>query len=1156
LFAPSVITHVGGTAAALTFLFCNAPAYAEQFKGTVIGPDENPIAGATVIAHGYARETDKSPTSIIVKTDAKGEFTFELGKVIYGTAKEGAWGWVSVVPPDGSGLAARQLYVNTTTPSPLRFSLLPGRTVSGVVTDAAGKPLPKIKVALSTIYAQRLNNDPGPDKNLHASTDPALQEHLSAVTDAAGRWTIPHLQKEGEAIIGLQQAPYVHSRIRYELGKSQADAPPLVARPGATFTGKVVTADGKPVAGISVSTRLADQYMTIAGDEVVVAVTTGVDGTYRIGGLPTNRYHIIVSQSPDSTTVAPAIPGVAIKEGESKTLPDLVLGDSILVEGTVIHTETGKPIKDIYIMANSTDMPESPGFGGHGAMTDAQGRFRFRVAPGPVRIQVAGFGPEGRRLEDNIAPVAVEAKKGATVTVPALRVKFAAVRTVAGTVVDEAGKPVPGVAVFVSTWNEPEAQRGERQSVSDAQGAFTCKNIQGPDSAQQIFLPPGWEIVSPAKLTFPTSEPFRLVVRKVKLYPLMGRVVTTDGTPIPDMNINYFAYTGQYENTHQGNMSTDAQGRFTVNTLKPGQTVQISVYHDDYRWKSGGKTAYTEATGFTMTDLILTPLTARRIGLVKDANGKPAAGALVWVTAGGKKAVTRTDAKGAFSLGNIPAGKVVVRAAKGRDVGEATTAESATTPVTVTLAPANPALTPAEMAQRGRALLAEGMENTKSWQRGHYAGQLARFDFDTAIRLAAGPEGRIPEDAIARFTVLAAEADPLRAANQLVPMLAEVRRLDARFNALYQLGRRNAAHPAIAARLYNDLVATFGQMDKGQQEGAAASIASLALRLRMPDAASWVARVEETARTKEKDDPDYLLDASQTIAEGDPTTAERLLANQPEPQRTKALLNLVPAIAPQSIATARRLLEQGLDSMEKKGDAGDYDMHYRASRAVFATLKVMDASDPAASLAIARRLSDISERPIALALAARAYGKKGDIAKRAEIYQEAMSATQRGGTGQESFKIAAMGQEDDPKLGRELWQPLADRYLNGDHGVFIFYADIDFPMGYGPLDPAFGRMLVERGLEYTILEALRQQSVAGPTGPQLVGGSAKPEYQGVARLAAAMVTADVDAAVEAARAIPDEEARRNALRRIGAYLIAASTPGTTLTDRRAVLDAY
>ncbi len=124
---------------------------------------------------------------------------------------------------------------------------------------------------------------------------------------------------------------------------------------------------------------------------------TATDGSFRLQGLTTAPYNLVVGtwnrsseRNSPPQRVATAVEGVWAKEGQVvRRAQPIVLTSGALIEGRIVDKVTGKPLGGVIIGANGPQLPTSTD-NTMSATSDAQGRFRFRVAPGTSLLYVQG----------------------------------------------------------------------------------------------------------------------------------------------------------------------------------------------------------------------------------------------------------------------------------------------------------------------------------------------------------------------------------------------------------------------------------------------------------------------------------------------------------------------------------------------------------------------------------------------------------------------------------------------------------------------------------------------------------------------------------------------------------------------------------------------
>ncbi len=258
------------------------------------------------------------------------------------------------------------------------------RSLAGAVKDQAGRPVAGTSVVLEDVRR-------GKDlREYYAGIFGPLQAEFTVKTDARGRWSLPDLPLMGQARIAIRDPRFIYDFTNVDLA-SVAGRMELVARPGVSLRGRVVYDDGKQAGGVEVFAQMQDDPSRpqVSGWSNTF---TAPDGTYQLPGLPQGTYNVMVATT-SKEWVAAAREGQQVFPSEADVaLPDFVLARGALVEGRVFDKSTGDPIAGASVGSYGPHRPRSSA-AIINAQTDAQGRYRLRVAPGEsyIYVQAAPF---------------------------------------------------------------------------------------------------------------------------------------------------------------------------------------------------------------------------------------------------------------------------------------------------------------------------------------------------------------------------------------------------------------------------------------------------------------------------------------------------------------------------------------------------------------------------------------------------------------------------------------------------------------------------------------------------------------------------------------------------------------------------------------------
>jgi hypothetical protein len=378
--------------------------------GRVIWEDGKPAAGVRVYARAVFTPDNLTPQerrspSGFATTDAQGRYGFS--QLLSGDYD------VTVEDPAGKGVAvaARTTAVGGELRRVPDLVLGPGVLLDvAVVDEETGKPIEGIHV---------LNTGP--------HRPPGSIPRVRAVSDADGRCQLRMAPGKNE----LRVNGPVDGAGRQDF-QTEIDVPRVATRKVllrvngrlfacAVIEGRVIDEDGKPAAGVRVMAQIQDQVRAVEPEWTWAETTTRADGSYRLIGLATASYNVSVEE-PSGKLVAEAAEGVGTRVRRAERLPDIVLTPGAIVEGTVTDESTGKSVPGISVGSHGPHRPQSSAMI-ISSMTDAQGRYRLRVAPGESYIYVADgrVANAGRRGFNDRT---VTLKKGETAMIE-FRVKLA-----------------------------------------------------------------------------------------------------------------------------------------------------------------------------------------------------------------------------------------------------------------------------------------------------------------------------------------------------------------------------------------------------------------------------------------------------------------------------------------------------------------------------------------------------------------------------------------------------------------------------------------------------------------------------------------------------------------------------------------------------------
>lgn len=365
-----------------------------------------------------------------------------------------------------------------------------------------------------------------------------------------------------------------------------AAAPAAAAEQQPDLTGKVSTADGKPLAG-------ATAYVYTAGVKTGTSpfcpscyadcgktATSGADGSFRIPSLsPELRFNLLfVAEGYKPAFVNKVDPAVGPIEARLQPVSAAALDPSRVLKGRVLGPD-GKPVVGASVEPFGCKTEARRWWGSMPgvdplSITNARGEFlitsREPFLGLDVKVFARGLGP---RVFNLLSPGAAghELKLGTGATVTGRLTKD--------------GKPLAGVNVgMVQKDRGTENFTGHLTIGTDADGRFMFSNVAPPgewvvygkmeDLAAQGSVAAEVVEVGPDDTTSDAGE-----FTVGPAHTVSGRVVLSDGKPVPPRTRLILSRDRAWDSQ---SVILDEQGRFTLRGVPP-ELVSISVRVHGYR---------------------------------------------------------------------------------------------------------------------------------------------------------------------------------------------------------------------------------------------------------------------------------------------------------------------------------------------------------------------------------------------------------------------------------------------------------------------------------------------------------------------------------------------------------------------------------------------
>lgn len=548
--------------------------------GTVVEEGtRKPVAGARVSAYastgfgGFARRRAER----LARTDPRGRFRLPgLAPARYAVeASREGYLPASVAGVDASGQSA----------PPANLALRKAASISGKVTDEKGQPVAGARV--------RITREMGIRRMLRgaASNPGALFGGQGVLTVADGSFRLRGLEPERNLLLEAAKSGYATARkpgVSLKAGDAIKDLA-LVVRRGLEARGKVVDAQGQPVAGAEIRAAHREDGM-MGGTRVQMRLmgmdrekpdaVTGSDGAFLLKGLEEGQYTLAVARDGFARKT---VPSLEVKATGENVWPPVALVAGAPIAG-LVKDSAGGPISGAQIFAIDVGSGGRP----QNSTSDAEGKFRLEgfTAERPIFLNVTaqGYATLQRNVTPPAADIALVLKSAGTVRG---RVEDADTKKPVTDFTISRGGPRGGGGVQIMM-----GRGGADQSFQSEDGSFELTEVP-PGKWTVRGSAAGYRSAEASGVEVAEGETKEGVVLSMKRGGgLTGRVIDPRGTAVANASVTWHpaeseggpmgaAMARMAGGAAGGSTTSDADGRFQFDGL-PDSHVTVTATHPDF----------------------------------------------------------------------------------------------------------------------------------------------------------------------------------------------------------------------------------------------------------------------------------------------------------------------------------------------------------------------------------------------------------------------------------------------------------------------------------------------------------------------------------------------------------------------------------------------
>jgi hypothetical protein len=356
---------------------------AQTVNMVCVDAEGQPVAGAEVYLFQFGGAPNRYQQFGPFKSDGQGKAV--CTKAIFSNDLGNFDRWIYArIPGRLVGVSRTAKWTNRNVINPeFEVKLQPSGSIKGQVTVPDGFDCTKVTVRVKTLLITTGRGDfefqMFPRDDHFPGLDSALPEILECHPNAAGEIRFADVPARGKFCLVTAGDGLAEAQWRNERNPIDDPIELTIPRDG-PLSGRVLTPEGNPAAGIKIAARL-----TLVGTSRVYYLSTfravsNENGEFTIRGLPQTEFVLSIEDPKNRWTIRP-LEHLLVQTGEAQKLT-LELERGVLVSGRVLDAE-GNPIAGVGFSAVG-DGQNGPGLGND--LTDAKGRYRFRIPSGGAHL--------------------------------------------------------------------------------------------------------------------------------------------------------------------------------------------------------------------------------------------------------------------------------------------------------------------------------------------------------------------------------------------------------------------------------------------------------------------------------------------------------------------------------------------------------------------------------------------------------------------------------------------------------------------------------------------------------------------------------------------------------------------------------------------------